>query len=232
MNIDSYISHIKDVLQRIDAMFAGVQNKTYEYHLDSLRNQLNFILSHAESGKSFKQGLLTRQRKIVRDDINEYPGYDPELKDIVKAIYDDLDAHDYNVGNFTQEMSAEYFDIILEKQTYHENKMREQSLQDKHYVSLRFAEIFSDDLFAANYADYWIDHGIKKIQYFFLINQFSYTALITRTIDEYGHPDSEKLGDDILRIKKFYATLEAEGTHMDLRPVQKGEVDGKLSPFN
>jgi len=109
---------------------------------------------------------------------------------------------------------------------YHKDLVKEDSLEDEHHTSSLLASIFSHELSGANYTTGWISNGIKHLQYFFLVNQFSFVAQLSPAIDPLPHPDAAKLADDIERIAKFYETDEAEGTHMYLNPVEIKEVDG------
>jgi len=227
MNIDDYIKHIKDVLARMEIIATNVQLRSDEAQsFESISNQLKFILSYAESGKSFKQGLLARQRWEVKTNFEMYPGKDGALEDAIRTVYNDLDAHDYNIGTISREMSEYYFDFISNKILYHKDLVKERSLEDDHHTSSLLAGTFSDELYWANYTKGWIGHGIKQLQYFFLVNQFSFVAQLSPAIDPLPHPDAAKLVDDIERIAKFYETDEAEGTHMYLNPVEIKEIDG------
>jgi len=227
MTIDDYINHIKDVLLRIDAMFTGVYVGDDAQAIESIRIQLQFILSHAESGKSFKQGLLERQRYIVKSWFKGCPSKDRELINAIKAIYNDLDYHDYHVGTLSQKASKYYFEFINERRHFHEEHSNDSVEIDEHDISYSLADVLYWDLFAANYYELWIENGIKNLQYFFLVNLFSYVGKTTPAIDQYPHPDALKLTEDIERIAQFYETDEAEGTHMYLNPVKIEEIDGK-----
>jgi len=227
MNIDDYIKHIKDVLARMEIITTEVQLRSdEELSFESIGNQLKFILSYAESGKSFKQGLLVRKRQQVKLRFEMYPSKDGALKDAIRTVYNDLDSHDYNVGTISREISKYYFEFIGNRGLYHEDLVKEDSLGDEHYVSSFLASIFSHELSGANYTTGWIGHGIKQLQYFFLVNQFSFVAQLLPAIDRLPHPDDMRFVDDIERIARFYETDEAEGTHMYLNPVEIEEIDG------
>jgi len=108
MNIDDYSKHIRDVLARMEIIAAEVQLRSDEKQsFESIGNQLKFILSYTESGKSFKQGLLSRQRHKFKLHFERYPSKDGALKDAIRTVYNDLDAHDYNVGTISREIYRE-----------------------------------------------------------------------------------------------------------------------------
>jgi len=230
VGIETYVKSIKNALDRMDNIISSEEIKLDSQEsnsLDSISTQLKFILSYAESGRSFKQGLLDRKREDFKIVLERYPTRDAELMEAIENVYADLDAHDYNVGVVSQEMGGHYFDLITNKYLYYKDLMHKRvAPKDENYSSFMLANKISDNLYWANYTEAWVEHGIKNIQFFFLVNLFSYVGLASRVIGDFPHPDAKPLVKDIWKISRFYETDESEGTHMWLNPVELKEIRG------
>jgi len=229
MSVDEHIEFVESVLERL----VNFKDKYYKYgdkDIDDIVIQLNFIRDAAKSGNSFKRALIERKKAYRRDLMEENPIDDGALSNALRAVYDDLESHDYNVGRLSQEMSLHFYELIIEKtgeygkEYLYEKNLHDEKLRNNYII----AYIASDDLRWGGYYDVWIKHGIKKLQYFFLLSNIfsfgidSYDKI--RTIDE---DFARQLHKDIIRIRDFYQTDEAEGTHMYLNPVEFKEIDGR-----
>jgi len=227
MNVHEYINLIDSILARLEIFCDKYSKDRENSELNEIVIQLNFIKDVAKSGRSFKQALIERKKFELRNLIEKNPISDEVLRHALRVIYDDLEAHDYNAGRLSREMSLYFYEVIIEKSGEYEKYFYEKNLRDErlknNYV---IAYIASNDLRCGEYYGLWIKHGIKNLQYFFFYNVFSFTVHSHNEIQLIPEEFEQQLNKDIERIAKFYETDEAEGTHMYLNPVEIKEVDG------
>jgi len=227
VSVDDYIALIDSVLERL-SIFKDKYYKSGNENIDLIVEQLNFILDVAKSGRSFKHAIIDYKKERHRNFMKRYPINDGVLSNALREIYDDLESHDYNVGNrLSQEMSLHFLETIIAKSSEYEKYFREENLSDERYRNnYVIAYLTSDNLMCNNYYSLWIKHGIKNLQYFFLPSSFTFTADANNEIELIEGDFAAHLHKDIFRIRDFYETDEAEGTHMYLNPVKIEEIDG------
>lgn len=227
MSLDEYSSNIKNAIERLHLMFPNLGNDQDDIIIQSILKQLHFILYHIESKTSFKAGLIEKNKQIYGEMFEYYPIDDKELKDAIDTIYSDLIDNDYNVGQISQKQSETLFNLIQEKHIHYNNLFLSDSSDKFLYNCSIISNHFWGELYATNYYDLWIKNGIKNIQYFFLISSFNYFFKVSYF--EYKlHPDAKKLYHDIIKIQNFYTGKDAESTCMDLQPLIKKEINGKI----
>jgi len=228
MSVDEYIALIESILERLP-IFKDKYWPLGNENVDEITIQLNFILDVAKSGRSFKCAIIEHNKEFRRKLMEKNPINDGVLSIALREVYDDLESHDYNVGNrLSQEMSLHFLEIIRGKSSEYEKYFRQENLYDERYRNNYVtAHIASDDLMGSHYYDLWIGHGIKNLQYFFLPSSFTFDIHANREIEIIEGDFAAQLHKDILRICDFYETDEAEGTHMYLNPVKIKEIGGK-----
>jgi len=232
MSVDEYIELVESALERLP-IFEKKYYKSGNEKIDEIVIQLNFIRDAAKSGNSFKRAIIERNKAFRRDLLEKNPINDGALSNTLRAVYDDLESHDYNVGRLSQEMSLHFYEVILEKTDEYEKYFYEKNLHDERLKNnFVIADIAFNNLRCGQYSNLWIKHGIKKLQYFFLSNAFSFDVKANNEIELIDEDFPRQLHQDILRIRDFYETDEAEGTHMYLNPVKIKEIDGRPHLFD
>jgi len=232
MSVDEYIELVESALERLP-IFKEEYYKSGNKDIDHIVIQLNFIRDAAKSGNSFKRAIIERNKAYRRNLMAKNPINDGVLSNTLRAVYDDLESHDYNVGRLSQEMSLYFYELIGEKSGEYRKYFYEKNLHDERLRNnFVIAYIASDDLRCGQYYNLWIKHGIKKLQYFFLSNAFNFEVDSYNEIETINGDFARQLHQDILRIRDFYQTDEAEGTHMYLNPVEIKEIDGRTHLFD
>jgi len=227
VSVDDYIGLIESVLERL-SIFKNRYYKRGNEKIDEIAIQLKFILDVAKSGKSFKHAMIERNREHRRQLMENNPINDGVLSNALREIYDDLESHGYNVGDrLSQGMSLHFLETISAKSSEYEKYFDEENISDvKYRNNYVIAYLASNSLMCNNYYELWIENGIKNLQYFFLVSPFGFTVHSHNEIEIIDDDFAAQLNKDIERIRDFYKTDEAEGTHMYLNPVKIEEIDG------
>ncbi len=180
----------------------------------SIIKQLEFIKSFADSGVSFKSGLIERRTNQDKNIKERFPTNDIELKNFINYIYDDLISGDYNVNKITHENSVYFFRKIKEKYLiYSEEIKNDRNIENinGYFYSSHFSSSLNGD-----YLKRWIMRRDKRTQFGFLKGVFSYSGQAAREIAIV--PEWKPLSELIYSIEKFYTTDQSKGTNMYLDP--------------
>ena len=219
MSLDEYIASIKNVIERLHIMFPKINENNSELEVKSILKQLHFILHYAETGESFKAGIIAKNKEVYHELFEFYPVDDYQLQGAISTIYTDLMLNDFNVGQLNQKEGEYLFNIIHQKKIYYESMISSGTGKKNIFNNDIISSILFNKLYWANYTKLWTSRGIKRLQYFFLINLFNYDVQALRAVRDMIHLDAESLCRDIMKIKEFYTGKDAEGTCMDLQPV-------------